>query len=1416
MSFEFSLYILPLVVAMMVSGWSVVYMWPHRKVKGISMLILLAVGVVIWTFGYIMEIGSIGLSVKAFWGKVQYFGIALIPVTWVFFALTYTIQSYELKPRLVTPLLIIPIITLVLVFTTEMHGLVWQSYDVLSGDFHGLHIVHGWWFYVYWGYAQLMVLAGTVIMVRSVLGTRGVFRGQRGLFFVAVLAPWIGNLAYIISGSAFDFTPFGFTISVSLLVWAILGFHLMDVSPLARDLVVDAMRDGMIVLDANDNVVDINGAAAHMIGVPVENALGKKAEEIFYPWPHLMERFARVTQARDKISFGDGEAKRRYEIRLSSLENQQGQVVGRVIMLTSLDENVPQPRFAQSAATPIHTRPVDKVEPGAEATPPAPEGRNPFIQSLIGFYYPRIKNDLVVPSNFNPNWYRTRERMFTLVTRLMATVSLVVVLFFLLSQFRSIVGGVVLFTCAIAFAALGYQRNANYYLRISIFFSIIYAFGVVATLNFGLVAPGIILFMFFVVVSALLSSPRGAFYALVIGLLTVGVFAVLIGSGRFVPFEKTVTGSTFPFSLLSGFGTIFLYAVSAFVILISAVLLLDNLERSWQKETQALNLLQQERDLLERRVEERTHDLAEAHDSAIRSNAELRKYFRAIEQGGNVVVITDVDGNIEYANPKFEEGSGYALEEVLGKNPRILKSGRHDPEFYRELWETISSGQVWRGVFNNKKKDGTLYWESTTIAPVLDENNKVTNYVAIKEDVTEQRKTEEQLRKLSQAVEQSGNTVMILDGRGMIEYVNSKFTEVSGYSFEEVLGRSPTLLSGVRELTDLNEDETWKIINTGEIWRGEFQNRRKDGTVFWEFATIAPIYNRDGEIINFVEIKQDITEQKILQEQLQKQNDYLSILHQVTLDLLNRRDLDDLLQAVVDRSAILLDAPFSKLMLEQDGVLVVRAFTENQHGLKGDRLTRGQAKLSWQAFDTHQPVMLADNAIWEARTKIYAPLHATADFPVMVGDRCLGVLTLGRSKSNYRFTPEQVETGILFARLCALVLDNANLYDSAVKEIAERKHAESLLQESEARFRQIVENASDIIYRTDTRGNFTYANPAALKMMGYHSEEEILGRNYLEVTTPEYRHKLKRVYNHQYLSRTKGTYYEFPVMTMEGQIAWVGQNVQLIMDGEEVIGFQAVAREITQLRQAQEALSLSRDQALDASRFKSQLLSRVSHELRTPLGGILGYAELLQFKAFGSLTKKQRFAVDNIIESTHYLTNIVNDLLDQSQIESKSVSLHNEYFDPAELLEKIKSTMVPLAEKKKLIFKTEISPDLPNELFGDANRLQQIVFNLAGNAIKFTREGEVSVSFMCPVPAHWTIEVCDTGVGIPQSEHQSIFEPFRQVSNSITRENRGSGLGLAITKQLVEIMGGQISLESEMGKGSRFTITLPILNAPGE
>lgn len=141
-----------------------------------------------------------------------------------------------------------------------------------------------------------------------------------------------------------------------------------------------------------------------------------------------------------------------------------------------------------------------------------------------------------------------------------------------------------------------------------------------------------------------------------------------------------------------------------------------------------------------------------------------------------------------------------------------------------------------------------------------------------------------------------------------------------------------------------------------------------------------------------------------------------------------------------------------------------------------------------------------------------------------------------------------------------------------------KQGAEILLLESEVRFRQIVENASDIIYRADMNGDFTYANPSALKLMGFTNERDVVGKNYLDLTTPEFRNKLKRVYDHQYLSKTQSTYYEFPAVTMDGEVVWVGQNVQLIMDGDQVIGFQAVARNITQLKQAQEALALVRNQ----------------------------------------------------------------------------------------------------------------------------------------------------------------------------------------------------------------------------------------------
>ena len=378
------------------------------------------------------------------------------------------------------------------------------------------------------------------------------------------------------------------------------------------------------------------------------------------------------------------------------------------------------------------------------------------------------------------------------------------------------------------------------------------------------------------------------------------------------------------------------------------------------------------------------------------------------------------------------------------------------------------------------------------------------------------------------------------------------------------------------------------------------------------------------------------------------------------------------------------------------------------------------------------------------------------------------------------------------------------------RDITDRKKAEYLLQESEARFRQIVENASDLIYRVDIDGNISYANPAVLHAMGFEKEEDVLGIQFLELAAPYMRHEVKRTYQHQLVSKTKNTYNEFPALTTDGREVWFGQNVELIYDGEQVVGFQAVARDITAIKQAQDALRIARDQALEASRAKSQLLSKVSHELRTPLGGVLGYAELLQGNTFGELNQRQHKAVSEIVGSADYLTNMVNELLDEAQLRSNTATLLEKFFSPFKLIQAAVSGLDILAQKKGLQFSVQMDPNLPEEIYGDDRRIRQIVINLIGNAIKFTKEGSVRLSVTKHDENHWGIQVTDTGVGIPKDEQALVFEPFRQVNSSVTRDNRGVGLGLSITKQLVDLMHGRIVLESEAGKGSTFIILLPI------
>ena len=236
--------------------------------------------------------------------------------------------------------------------------------------------------------------------------------------------------------------------------------------------------------------------------------------------------------------------------------------------------------------------------------------------------------------------------------------------------------------------------------------------------------------------------------------------------------------------------------------------------------------------------------------------------------------------------------------------------------------------------------------------------------------------------------------------------------------------------------------------------------------------------------------------------------------------------------------------------------------------------------------------------------------------------------------------------------------------------------------------------------------------------------------------------------------------------------------------------------------------------AQEASDFKTHLLARVSHELRTPLGVIVGMAEMLRLEAYGTMTDEQKKLLERIQVNSKFLETTFSELLEQSQLDKEILPMQAVSFSPAAILKKITPGLCEDAKEKGLQFDQIISPELPETLWGIPSRVEQILFHLVSNAVKFTETGSVTVTLFKPDESRWSIRVTDTGIGIPKEYRESIFEPFRQVDETIAREYGGVGLGLSIVKRLTSSLKGTIRVESELGQGSTFTVTLPLVEPP--
>ncbi len=353
-----------------------------------------------------------------------------------------------------------------------------------------------------------------------------------------------------------------------------------------------------------------------------------------------------------------------------------------------------------------------------------------------------------------------------------------------------------------------------------------------------------------------------------------------------------------------------------------------------------------------------------------------------------------------------------------------------------------------------------------------------------------------------------------------------------------------------------------------------------------------------------------------------------------------------------------------------------------------------------------------------------------------------------------------------------------------------------------------LEAARNGIVITDAKGNIKWVNTAFTMLTGY-SLAEAVGNNPRLLKSGK---QADEYYREMWQTITSGNVWHGELINRrkDGREYYEEMTITPLIQSQDgkITNYIAIKQDITNRKRSEEELRLAHQEAVEVNRMKTQLLANVSHDLRTPLGAIMGYSEMLETGIFGQLNAEQKDAASEILDSSNQLLAFVNNLIGQAQIETGRLVVRPALFKPVELIDGIRSIVGFAIKKKGLKFEVDISPELPQQICSDPYWVKQILVNLLNNATKYTEEGTVKVRLSLADPENWAIQVMDTGPGIPKEAQQMIFEPFRQVEGN---SRSGSGLGLSIVNQLVTLMKGTIELSSEVGKGSTFTIILPLM-----
>jgi PAS domain S-box-containing protein len=347
MHWQFTPYVIPVAASAVVSAAVAIAIWRRRPAPGAISFSLLMLVVAEYSLTYVLELVSADLPHVLFWDNMEWLGAAWAPTLWLVFVLQYTGRARWLTRRTVALLAIEPLITLLLLWTNQFHGLIEDHIRLdTSGSFAALALTYGVWYWIDVAYSYLLLFVGAIlicILILTLIRSTRLYLGQAGALLIAVLAPWVGNALTTFGLSPFpdlDLTPFAFTISGLAVAWSLFRFRLLDIIPVAREAVFESMQDAVIVVDEQNRIVDLNLAAQRLAHDTASKAIGQPFTRVFSAYPELVERYRDATEANAEIVLGEGEALRYFGLRTSPLYRRNGHlaVAGRLIVLNDVTE----------------------------------------------------------------------------------------------------------------------------------------------------------------------------------------------------------------------------------------------------------------------------------------------------------------------------------------------------------------------------------------------------------------------------------------------------------------------------------------------------------------------------------------------------------------------------------------------------------------------------------------------------------------------------------------------------------------------------------------------------------------------------------------------------------------------------------------------------------------------------------------------------------------------------------------------------------------------------------------------------------------------------------------------------------------------------------------------------------------------